>query len=128
MIHNMLNVIHERIIKMWKQRDLTYTCILTYGYCPLISYEESNLLSRNYIIRLLTIKVSTFCVFLVIHKYIFYTLKPSNQYHMYAFTAKCELHSVCDCLRYIRYFDYLQINVNPVRQIHLSFLIHSGNQ
>lgn len=44
---------------------------------------------------------------------------------MYAFTAKCVLHSVCDCLRY---FDYLQINVNPVRQIHLSFLIHSGNQ
>lgn len=29
---------------------------------------------------------------------------------------------------YIRYFDDLQINVNSVRQIHLTFLIHKSHK
>lgn len=45
---------------------------------------------------------------------------------MHAFTAKCVLHSLCN--RYIRYFDDLQINVNSVRQIHLTFLIHKSHK
>lgn len=49
---------------------------------------------------------------------------------MHAFTAKCVLHvhSLCNSFRYIRYFDDLQINVNSVRQIHLTFLIHKSHK
>lgn len=51
-----------------------------------------------------------------------------KQYHMHAFTAKCVLHSLCNSFRYIKYFDDLQINVNSVRQIHLTFLIHKSHK
>lgn len=44
---------------------------------------------------------------------------------MHAFTAKCVLHSLCNSFRY---FDDLQINVNSVRQIHLTFLIHKSHK
>lgn len=47
---------------------------------------------------------------------------------MHTFTAKCVLHSLCNSFRYIRYFDDLQINVNSVRQIHLTFLIHKSHK